>query len=161
MKLVTGVMPPSNVGRKPKPLDSETVEVLFTALSESTPEEMEDENGDTKLYPAFVGPDFDEKAHVFSKDFQASADGRKYAKVLHKRVGKVVKVNVYHNGVVDSAGKPTEETRYTWRLYVPVSEYTKEEIDGILEGIYPDAEVEEIEEVEENPVETPGDIPEA
>jgi hypothetical protein len=139
IKLAQGVMPPSNVGRKPKPLDSETVEVLTEALLESVPEEMEDdETGDTKLFPAFVGPDFTEKAHVFTKDHQAQADGRKYAKVVHKRVGKVVRVNVYHNGIVDSSGKPTDATRYTWRLYVPITEYSKEELDELLAEDSPD-----------------------
>ena len=130
-KLSTGVMPPSNVGRKPKPIDSELLEALSEALSSAVPEEMEDpETGDTKMYPVFVGPDFSEKKHVFAKDFQAQGDGRKYSKVLHKRIGKVVRVNVYHNGVVDSSGKPTDGTKYTWRLYVPISEYSQDEIDG-------------------------------
>ena len=139
----TGVMPPSNVGRKPKPLNPEVTEALFAALSEAVPEELEDaETGDTKLYPAFVGPDFTEKAHVFTKDFQASADGRKYAKPLHKRLGKVVRVNVYHNGTVGADGKPNEKTRYTWRLYVPISEYSAEEIAAILGTEEPEAEAD-------------------
>lgn len=132
IKLSSGVMPPSNVGRKPKPLNPELMEALYEALSNSEPEEMEDsETGDTKLYPVYVGPDFSEKNHVFTKDFQAQADGRKYSKVLHKKVGKIVRVNVYHNGKLDENGKPNDSTRYTWRLYVPISEYSQDEIDAM------------------------------
>lgn len=147
IKLSSGVMPPSNVGRKPKPINEELSNALFDALSEALPERVETENYEEKLYPAFFGPDFSEKAHVFQKDFQAQADGRKYAKPLHKRIGKVVRVNVYHNGVVDSAGKVTDATRYTWRLYIPVSEFSDEEL----------AEAEEADsELTEDPEEDPG-----
>lgn len=146
MKLASGVMPPSNVGRKPKPLDPELTEALYEALSESTPEEVESEGFESKLYPAFFGPDFSELKHVFGKDFQAQGEGRKYAGPISKRIGKVVRVNVYHNGAVDPSGKPTEATRYTWRLYIPVSEYTEDELTAI-------AEVEDPAEVEPDSLE--------
>lgn len=134
MKLATGVMPPSNVGRKPKPLDPELTEALFEALSESTPEEVESEGFESKLYPAFFGPDFSEKKHAFPKEHQAQGEGRKYAGPISKRIGKVVRVNVYHNGIQDPAGKPTEATRYTWRLYIPVSEFSDEELAAAEEA---------------------------
>lgn len=138
IKLATGVMPPSNVGRKPKPISAELLEALGEYLSESLPEAVETEDFETKLYPAFVGPDFSDKPHVFGKEHQAQADGRKYAKPLSKRIGKTVRVNVYHNGTVDSAGKPTDDTRWTWRVYVPVSEYSEEELEGIFSDDSPE-----------------------
>jgi hypothetical protein len=134
VKLTSGVMPPSNVGRKPKPLDSELVEALQEALENALPEAVETENFETKLYPAFFGPDFSEAKHAFNKEHQAQAEGRKYAGPVAKRIGKVVRVNVYSNGVSDADGKPIEATRYAWRLYVPVSEYSPEELEELLDG---------------------------
>lgn len=149
MKLASGVMPPSNVGRKPKPLNPELVEALAEALENAVPEAVETENLETKLYPAFFGPDFSELKHVFTKDHQAQAEGRKYAGPLSKRIGKVVRVNVYHNGVTDPEGRPVDATRYSWRLYVPVSEYSDEEIEALTTEAEPDAiEPEDPEAVE-------------
>lgn len=145
IKLSRGVMPPSNVGRKPKPLNEELVEGLYEALSTALPESVETDGYEEKLYPAFFGPDFSERKFVFDKEHQAQGDGRKYAKVLHKRIGKVVRVNVYHNGVLDSAGKPTDATKYTWRLYVPVSEFTEEELTAVDIETEEDIEPDDLE----------------
>jgi hypothetical protein len=117
MNITSAVMPASNVGRKAIPVDADAVDFFVQSLRENPITELDDD-----FRPTAYGPD-----HAFTKDTKAQAEGRRYSKAVQEKLGVTVRVNVYDNGEgleLDESGKvlkPSDATRYMWRLYVPLS----------------------------------------
>jgi len=118
MKITKTILPPSNVGRKAIPVDAEAVDYFVQCFRECPIEEMDDD-----FRPAAYGPE----DHLFVKDTAAQAEGRRYSKAVMEKLGVTVRVRVDDNGVGEKLDenkkviKPSEGTRYLWRLYVPLS----------------------------------------
>jgi len=124
MKLSNSVMPVSQQGRKAIPCDAEAVESLVTSLREAPLAEV-----DGEFRPQAYGP----TDRTFATASRAQGEGRRYAKAVAKTLGTTPKVNVYDNGKgekLDEAGRVTKankDTRYLWRLYLPVSKVEDQE----------------------------------
>lgn len=117
ISLASGVMPKSNVGRKAIEVDAALLDALIAGFGEKTWDQVDDD----LRAPVFYGPN-DRK---FTTESRATSDGRRYQKAL-KAEGLTTKVNVYPDPTtldfsVKEEGTVTKETRYLWRLYVPLS----------------------------------------
>lgn len=107
VKLSTGAMPASNVGRKKIPLDSELLEGIVEYLRENRMQEV-----DGEFRPLFVGPE----NLLYATESRAQSAGRRYAVAAKEALGVTVKTNVFDNGETAK-----DKLRYLWRLYVPLS----------------------------------------
>jgi len=107
INLVTGALPKSRAGRKAEPLNSELVTALVKHLGANP--FTKDEAGNDR--PNFAGDGTE-----YPTQGKAASAGRKYAQAVAKEMDKTVRVHVSSNG------KNKDAERFTWVIYLPVSE---------------------------------------
>jgi len=111
IKLVTGALPKSRAGRKAEPLNEELITALVSHLSENP--FTKDENGTDR--PNFAGDGTE-----YPTQGKAASAGRKYAQAVAKEMDRTVRVHVGSNG------KNKDAERFSWVIYLPVSEMPSE-----------------------------------
>jgi len=115
INLVTGALPKSRAGRKAEPLNGDLVSALVKHLTANP--FTKDESGTDR--PNFAGDGTE-----YPTQGKAASAGRKYAQAVAKEMDKTVRVHVGSNG------KNKDAERFTWVIYLPVSEMPSEDSES-------------------------------